>query len=206
MALHEAPERRIGLILPSVNVMMEPEFNRIAPRNINFYAARVLLTETTPEALMEMEKDLERQALMIESVKPIAVAYACTSGSFIGGPDWDNEIKAKIKSIAGCPAVTTSSAMLDAVNALGIKNLGVVTPYIDRINVEEKKFFESNGIPVGAIMGLQITDAEILHAQTPETIMEMVRKIDSSEIGRVLYQLYRFSWIRGRGTTGARIK
>ncbi|MEL7565993.1 MAG: hypothetical protein AAGU27_14045 [Dehalobacterium sp.] len=182
MGLHETPEKRVGLILPSVNVMMEPEFNRIVPRHINFYAVRVLLTETTPEALVEMEKDLERQALLISSVKPIAVAYACTSGSFIQGVEWDEEIKKKIQSITGCPAVTTSSAMLQAIKALGISKLGVVTPYIDRINVEEKKFFETNGIEVTDIKGLQITDAEILHSQTPETFCEMIRKMDCPEI------------------------
>jgi maleate cis-trans isomerase len=173
---------RIGLILPSVNVYMEPEINKIAPDCFSFHATRVLLTETTPEALIKMEEDLDHACRLIASVFPKAVAYACTSGSFIKGLDWDQQIMAKIERMVGCPAVTTSSAMLRALKEVGITSVAVATPYIDRINKEEKRFLEENGFKVPAIHGLQITDAEILHAQTPQTIYEMVMGMDSSEV------------------------
>ena len=45
---HDVDKRRIGLILPSVNIRMEPELNRCPQLNgFNFYATRVLLDDTT---------------------------------------------------------------------------------------------------------------------------------------------------------------
>lgn len=178
----ESAKTRLGVILPSVNVYLEPEFNQIAPKTFSFHTTRVLLTKTTPEALVQMEEDLEYACRLIASVFPKAVAYACTSGSFIKGLEWDREIMKKIESLVGCPAVTTSSAMLQALKELEITSVAVATPYIDRINKEEKKFFEDNGLKVPVIKGLQITDAEILHAQTPDTIYEMVVGLDQESV------------------------
>jgi len=50
---------RVGLILPSVNIHMEPEFYRLRDilPDINHYSTRVFLTDTTAETLVEMEKD-----------------------------------------------------------------------------------------------------------------------------------------------------
>ena len=47
---HDVDKRRIGLILPSVNIRMEPELNRCPQLNgFNFYATRVLLDDTTED-------------------------------------------------------------------------------------------------------------------------------------------------------------
>ena len=53
---HDVDKRRIGLILPSVNIRMEPELNRCPQLNgFNFYATRVLLDDTTEDTLRAME-------------------------------------------------------------------------------------------------------------------------------------------------------
>lgn len=170
--------KRVGIILPSVNVLMEPEYYKLGIKGIHFHTTRVMLTETTPEALKKMEEDLDYAIKLISSVKPHVVAYACTSGSFIGGLDWDKGIIKKIQDSLGCPAITTSSAMIDALKHLKIKRPVVVTPYIDEINKMEKKFLVENGFDVVNIMGMQIIDADILHAQTPEQIYEFALKAD----------------------------
>ena len=88
---HDVDKRRIGLILPSVNIRMEPELNRCPQLNgFNFYATRVLLDDTTEDTLRAMEQDLKHAADMLATVYPEAVVYGCTSGSFIGGTDGKN--------------------------------------------------------------------------------------------------------------------
>lgn len=173
--------RRIGLILPSVNVLMEPEYYKLGIKGLHFHATRVLLTETTPEALKRMEKDLDYAIKLISSVKPDVVAYACTSGSFIGGLEWDKDIIKKIQDNLGCPAVTTSSAMIDALRQMNIKRPVVITPYIDTINEMEKRFLVNNGFEVANITGMQIIDAEELHAKTPDEIYEFALNADKPQ-------------------------
>ena len=173
-------KRRVGLILPSVNIHMEPEFNRLwdVLPDIDYFATRVFLTDTTEETLVEMEKGLSGAAELIETVGPEAVVYACTSGSFIKGPEWDEKIMEKITGICHCPSITASRAMVNALQAMGIKKLTLVTPYTDDINEHEKHFIETMGIEVVAMKGLQIVDAEILRTQTREQMMELACSAD----------------------------
>lgn len=171
----------VGLILPSVNIHMEPEFYRMNIPGINFHSTRVMLKETTEKGLVEMENDLNYAAELIASTRPQVVAYACTSGSFIKGDEWDNSIMEKISEVTNCPAITTSRAVINAIHAVGLKKVTLVTPYIDDINKKESEYFEKNGISVVAEKGLQIIDADILHAQSEETVKKLVMETDVPE-------------------------
>lgn len=77
--------RRVGLIVPSVNAVIEPDFAAVGLSGISFHATRVMLRETTPEGLRAMNVGVEAAAELIASVTPDVVAFACTSGTFIDG-------------------------------------------------------------------------------------------------------------------------
>jgi maleate cis-trans isomerase len=179
---NDVDKRRIGLILPSVNIRMEPELNRCKELGgFNFYATRVMLDDTTEETLKAMEKDLIHAADMIATVFPEAVVYGCTSGSFIQGESGNSNIIDTIAKRCKCPVVTASQAMIDSIKAVGAKNITLVTPYTDDINEKERKFFESNGIRVNAMKGLQIVPAEEIRTQSVESIENLVISTDRSD-------------------------
>ena len=56
-----AGTRRIGLLVPSSNTTVEPEFYRALPLHISLHVARLSLTRITPEAILGMVADLEAQ-------------------------------------------------------------------------------------------------------------------------------------------------
>lgn len=181
--MHNAiDKRRIGLILPSVNIRMEPEFYRCAAlKDFNFYSTRVLLDDTTEETLKAMERDLDHAAEMLATVFPEVVVYACTSGSFISGSGGNSHIIQTIENHCHCPVVTASQAMIDSMKELGVGEITLVTPYTEDINEKEKEFFESNGIGVTAMSGLQIVEAETLRTQSVEAIIDLVMRTDVPE-------------------------
>ena len=179
---HDIDKRRIGLILPSVNIRMEPELNNCPQLSeFNFYATRVMLDDTTEDTLRAMERDLQHAAKMLATVFPEVVVYGCTSGSFIGGKDGNANIIKTIADECHCPVVTASQAMVNAIQEVRAKKLTLVTPYTDDINQKEKDFLELNGIEVVAMKGLQIVPAEELRTQTAERIIELVLETDVSE-------------------------
>lgn len=179
---NDVTKRRIGLILPSVNIRMEPELNRCKELlEFNFYSTRVMLDNTTEETLKAMESDLQRAAQMIATVFPEAVIYGCTSGSFIQGNDGNSNIVNIIGKYCKCPIITASWAMINSIKSLGAKKITLVTPYTDDINEAEKVFFESNGISIAAMRGLKIIPAEKLRTQSVEAIEDLVLKTDTSD-------------------------
>jgi maleate isomerase len=64
----------------------------------------------------------------------------------------------RIEEETGIPAVSTSSAVVDALRSLGAKRIGVATPYSEELNGMEKRFLEGLGFQVTGMRGLGLLD------------------------------------------------
>jgi maleate isomerase len=51
---------RIGLLIPSVNATVEPEFNRFLPEGVSVHVARMVIEELTDPGFPGWRKDLNR--------------------------------------------------------------------------------------------------------------------------------------------------
>jgi maleate isomerase len=145
---------RIGLLIPSANATMEPEFNRFLPGGVSVHVARMVIEELTEAGLSKMEEKVELAARQVAGVAPDLIIFGCTSGSLIKGSRHNEEIARVIEEITGIPAITTSQAVLSCLDRLAIRKVAVATPYNEEINQREKVFLEENAIQVLRILGL----------------------------------------------------
>ncbi|HKW04675.1 MAG TPA: aspartate/glutamate racemase family protein [Nitrososphaerales archaeon] len=172
-------DNRLGMIIPSLNVTIEPEFNALLPSNVSVHATRLLLRSGTKENLREMAKDTEAACDLLSSAKVGAILYACTTGSLIGGKAGEKELLREMKSSSRVPVATTAGAAVDALREVDAKRIAVATPYSKKLNLEEKKFFEENGFEVTKIEGLGYIKGEDLHSEPPETTVKLAKKVDN---------------------------
>lgn len=169
------------MIVPSVNNVMEPEFNAMKPEGISIYATRLLLTEGTVEGLKKMSEGVEEAARLIADAGVTVIAYGCTSGSLIKGVGWDKKLISTIERITAIPATTTSTAVMEVFKKLGVSKVAVATPYPDEVNQLERKFFEDQGINVVSMKGLGITKKEDMQNTLPETAYKLACEVDTPE-------------------------
>ena len=140
---------RIGLLVPSINTTMEPEFWRIAPEGVSVHSARIAGgRHGTPEELRSMENASKKAAEEVAMVEPGVVVYGCTSGSFFEGPEWNKKICDQLTAITKAPTVTTAGAMAASLMAGGYRRVDVVTPYVELTNERLKQFLKAHGIDV----------------------------------------------------------
>jgi maleate isomerase len=145
---------KLGILIPSINYVMEPEFNRMAPKGVSVHAARLKvgreeygLGKKMFEFFNLMAKNVEKEAELLGCVADV-IGYGCTSGSFAMGNKWNEELIKRIEKAAGVPTTTTSTAMCEALREMGVKKLALVTPYPDSVNRLEKNFLKNNGFKV----------------------------------------------------------
>ncbi|MFH0850477.1 MAG: maleate cis-trans isomerase, partial [Candidatus Bathyarchaeota archaeon] len=119
----------MGLLVPSSNVAMEPDFYRMAPREVSIHSARMMLTEFTQEALMKTLGDAQREAELLASANVDVIVYGCSTCALMGGVDWEQILVDQIEFNTGVRVVTVNQAMIEAIRALGGGRVGVVTPY-----------------------------------------------------------------------------
>lgn len=147
---------RIGLLVPSSNTTMESEFFRMAPEGVSIHTARMRLVDATPEALIEMAEDAGRAASLLATAEVDVIVYGCTTGSLVGGVEWEERLVQRMERETGIPAVTTIRAVVDSLKDLEVGRVAVATPYTDDLNQLEREFLQSEGIEVATIRGLGI--------------------------------------------------
>lgn len=149
---------RIGLIVPSSNTTMEMELHRALPEGVSLHTSRMPLREVTEEELIKMSALAVESARLLRDAQVDVILYGCTSGSFIGGVDFEKEIEEKIEREVNTSVITTSSAVTEALRILDAQQIIVITPYTNDINQREREFLESNEFEVLDIRGIGIVE------------------------------------------------
>jgi maleate isomerase len=148
---------RIGVMIPSVNTVLEPDFYAMAPPGVSIHASRLLrgpLMTPSMEDEYGMAAQLERAAAELASARVDVLLYGCTGGSLLDGAGYDEQLARRIREATGIAATTTSTAVLQALRALDIRRVSILTPYPEWIDLRERRFLEASGLTVLDMKGL----------------------------------------------------
>ncbi|WP_052848309.1 aspartate/glutamate racemase family protein [Streptomyces avicenniae] len=145
------PQRGVGVVAP-FDFALDRELWRWVPDHVSLHLTR------TPFVPVEVSLDLARMVSehetlraavgTLNAVAPEAVAYACTSGSFVSGVAGERAMSAAMTQAGGIPAVTTSGALLDALRELDARRIAVVTPYTKSVTDALEDYLAEAGIEV----------------------------------------------------------
>ncbi|MGW1345474.1 maleate cis-trans isomerase family protein [Kribbella sp. NPDC002412] len=171
----------IGVVAP-YDFALDRELWRWVPDDVTLHLTRTPyapLAATLEMAVHISDPELiARAAADVLPVAPLAVAYACTSGSFVGGLTGEAALVDAMVAAGAPAAVTTSGALLLALRHLGISRVATVTPYTDDLTALLTAFLAEAGVEVVATAGLGLI-AQIWTVPY-EVIVELVRSIDTS--------------------------
>lgn len=176
---------KIGLVIPCTNTTMEAEFNRaLLPINITVHATRLKrsTTDLTLETLAEMEESIEDAMFLLSMIDIDVMVFGCTSGSLFLGRGWDVKITERMKTQTQAAVTTTSTSVIEALKRLELKKIGVITPYIDKINTKEKDFLESHGFEVGFIDGFHLLDSIKIREVSGRQIVDFIKKLSLEHV------------------------
>lgn len=148
---------KLGIIYPADGAL-DHEYWELVPSGVSVHITRISVPqEEQTLAVLEAQTqspDIEKAAANLNLIRLDAIAYACTSGSFLHGFGSDSKIIRRMETASGVPCTTTTTSAVRALKALGSKKLSVVTPYPDEINARLKIFLEDSGFHVVALKGL----------------------------------------------------
>jgi len=170
--------KRIGLLAPSSNTTLEPEFYRALPPDITVHIARLFLTKIAPESILSMVADMEAQAKGLASADVDVIVLGATAPSFLKGLGYDRELIAKLEAATGKRATTTSTALIEALRHLGVSRVVLGAAYDDTVNGIARKFIEASGISVLDAQGLGLVDNLVVGRLESSTAYDLARRID----------------------------
>lgn len=122
----------------------------------------------------------------LADARPQAVMWACTSGSFVFGPDGARSQAAKVAAAAGVPASSTSIAFVDALRHLGIRRVAVAASYPHDVAEHFVQFLSADGVQVVAMGSHGIITAAEVGTLEPDRVVDMVTAADHPDAEAVL--------------------
>ena len=144
---------RIGALVPANNRNLEPDFVLLAPGGVSMHFARVGGNDYhDPPDSDEMQRYASESiaepvgALVAGTVD--VIAYGCTSGTLSGGIDFDRDLSRRIHEMSGLPAVTAASALLEALQLLGLSKVAFGSPYVHELHGRGIDFLRTAGVDV----------------------------------------------------------
>jgi maleate cis-trans isomerase len=173
------PRARIGLIIPSVNRMTEPQFNHYAPEGLGIHVARGRVAGQPVRTVAELTDEIAHAAGTLADAGPDLIVFHCTHTSMKEGTDGERRILDLIRRTTGIEALSTSSLVNDALHALGLKNLVVLSPYMS--NAPIIAYLGTAGFKVVRDVALQCKSAADFEAITPQRWVELAKENDTPE-------------------------
>lgn len=180
---------RIGLIVLRTDQTVEHEARILLPQfpGVALFHSRIFNDFTiTRESLLEMAPHIqEASGLLPPEWDFKSIGFGCTSGAMVIG---DRRIQDEICAVHPDAKVTNPlTAATSALQALGGKSIGLVTPYSERINRDMVEKLEMRGFSVAALASFEEPDDNVVATISTASITRAVESVASvAEVEAVL--------------------
>jgi maleate isomerase len=174
--------KRVGVVVPSSNVVIEPELSGAMPDSATIHFTRAWyrfgsLTDPRPlEPLPAMAEDTIRAVPVLADAGVRIISSGSTAGSFFAGTDFERELIERMEAQAeGVVATTPASAVVAALRALGATSVSVITPYMEPLYAAERAYLEAKGFSVANAVGIEIAHGRDMAYIDPAELDRFVR-------------------------------
>lgn len=176
-----ADEAAFGLLVPATNQVMERDFARWLPAGARLYVNRLNAPKTRPrdmlDNLLAITTGVDEAARLLDLAEPDVVGFGCTSGSFLNGAGWDDEIRARVAGSSRCgKVVVTARAAADALRALGARRIAVATPYPETVNALLRTYLEHFGFEICAFHAVDGWGSGGISRLAPQVAVDLALK------------------------------
>jgi maleate isomerase len=176
----------VGLIVPSNNNVVLPEFYSVLTEGVTAYETRMRVEgDLTFEALRKMTGDAEAAAELLRQTGVDFICYCCMASTIVKGWDWERRLLAQFADKARKGVASANSALKDALMLVGARRLALLTPYPESLNALLPEFFAAGGFEVKTIAGPQIQEVSTVRELSPDRIYDTARALARDEVDAV---------------------
>lgn len=171
------PPLKLGLIIPAVNTMSEPQFNKYAPDGMSIHVMRARIAGNPQLTLKDLEPRIEQATDLLMDAQPDGIVFHCTGTSMKEGVEGDRRVLSGIKDATKLPTFSTIGLVVEAMRALGLKNVVTISPY--RSNRDAVNYLSESGINTVGDIALGYGGSGADYAKiTPDEWVELARQHD----------------------------
>ena len=186
---------KLGVLAPSTNTTVQPEFDAMRPRGVTNHHSRLVIPDTRVSddaSFLRMIGNI-RAALLpaldaVMSCHPDHVVLGMSSETFWDGLAGSEKLKAKLERRAGVGVAMGSDACRAALRAHGraVKRLGIITPYMPAGDRQVLRFFGDCGYEVVNLLGLKCRSPVLIAHVTAARLRRALARVNRGSIDAIV--------------------
>jgi maleate isomerase len=151
---------RVGLIIPSSNRLTEQHMRTHAPPGVEAHVTRLRMTGPHHVALNTLLPRIGEATQALTDAHCTVIVFHCTASSMEDGVAGERRVLEVMRQATDTLVATTASATLAAFEALQVRRIVLLSPYVESTHEAERAFLCEAGIATvgGRALGLSRGD------------------------------------------------
>jgi len=184
---------KIGVVVPSTNTVVQPDFDTLRPEGVTNHVSRIMIpnmpirSDEDFVALMKaVEGELYAAVDRIMTAAPDYLVIGISSTIFWDGYDASEARRQALEDHAGIPTSGGSFALAAALEAHGVRKVAVLSPYQPIADAQVTKFLTDRGFEVVRFKGLRCADPIAIAAVGEDVLRRHLIEIDGDDVEAIV--------------------
>jgi maleate isomerase len=185
---------KFGVLGPSTNTIVEPDYYMMAPQGVTLHFSRIYIADQSMgndeqfERLMEqIRASIEVAVREVVTCEPTSIIMGMSSETFWGGKDGNVAFIERVRSWSGgLEVVTGADACNRALNIFGARRLGIVTPYQPVGDGQVRRYFADCGYDIVALEGLKCPTAVSIARVTEDELRSAILAVNKPDVDAIV--------------------
>ncbi|WP_040796360.1 maleate cis-trans isomerase family protein [Nocardia higoensis] len=185
--------RKFGVLAPSTNTVVEPDFARMGVPGVTAHFGRIHIRDQNMNddagmgrLLDQIRAEMAATCERIMTCEPDYMVMGMSAETFWEGVEGNKRFVEQIRGLTGLEVATGAEACRRALEMYGAKKIGVVTPYQPVGDANVVRFFGELGFEVAHIEGLRCPTAVSIAHVTEKTLRAAILAVDGDEIDAIV--------------------
>jgi maleate isomerase len=185
---------KFGVIAPSTNTVVQPEFDAMAPPGVTNHFGRIHIPNDPlggDDDFTRLIETVRREQMAavdrVMTCEPAHLIMGMSSETFWDGLEGSERLRERVEARAGVRVTMGSDAARQALARYGmIRRLGIVTPYMPVADAQVRRFFTDCGFEVVRLHGLQCKSPVLIAHVGEAELREAIRRVDGEGIEAIV--------------------
>jgi maleate isomerase len=185
--------KKFGVVAPSTNTSVQPEFDAMRPRGVTNHFGRIHIPNDPVRNDDEFNRMMDNiRGAMMEAIdrvmtcEPDYLILGMSSETFWDGRDGSIKLRERVEARAGVKVAMGSDSCQAALKCYGARRLGVVTPYMPVGDEQVRRFLVDCGFEVVRLKGLRCPGPVAIAHVSDKELRDAIREVDGPDVDAIL--------------------
>ncbi len=184
---------KFGVIAPSTNTSVQPEFDAMRPRGVSNHFGRIAIPndpvrndDDFTRLMDNIRKSMMRAVDEVMTCEPDYLIMGMSSETFWDGLEGSKRLQERVEARAGVKVSMGSDAARAALTRYRARRLGVITPYMPVGDEQVRRFFTDCGFEVVRLKGLRCASPVLIAHVTEHELRDAILAVNGTDVDAVI--------------------